>query len=116
MAATPVATPDQLIAYAIEGRLSKHALAGLLTAAARRSFSDACGRIEQRFTNECRDLKDPCLASGCSADGERCLQPLLRAGIEYYRECGAEWAKLFADAVNRDASWKVTASHYEIRP
>jgi len=114
MAATFVATPEQLMTYAIEGRLSKHALSGLLSMDARRAFADACGRIEQRYTNDCRDMNDPCLESGCSADGERCLQPLLRAGIDYYKACGAEWAKLFADSANRDGSWKATFAHYDV--
>jgi hypothetical protein len=47
-------------------------------------------------------------------EGERCLQPLLRAGTEYHKKCGAEWAALFADAANRDPSWRVTLSGYEI--
>lgn len=114
MAAATVVTPDDVITYAIEGRLSKHALAGLLTPEARRRFADACGAIEGRCTNECRDMNDPCLESGCSADGERCLQPLLRAGVDYYKACGAEWATLFADIANRDASWKSTLARYEI--
>jgi len=114
MAATAVVTPDDVITRATEGRLSKHALAGLLAPEARRRFADACGRIEQRYTSECRDMNDPCLESGCSAEGERCLQPILRAGIEYYKECGAEWAKLFADSANRDGAWKATFAHYEM--
>src|SRR5262245_45008595 len=114
MTASTLTSPEQVIACAIDGRLSKHALAGLLTRDARIAFADACARIEQQYTNECRDLDDPCLESGCSADGERCLQPLLRAGVDYYKKCGAEWAKLFADSANRDGSWKATLSHYEI--
>ena len=115
MAATFVATPEQVMTYAIEGRLSKHALASLLKPDARGPFARACARVEQRYTNECRDLNDPCLASGCSMeDGERCLQPLLRAGVDYYKACGAEWAKLFADSANRDESWKATFAHYDL--
>ena len=114
MAATAVITPDGVMTHAIEGRLSKHALAGLLAPKARRAFYDACARIEQRYTSECRELNDPCLESGCSMEGERCLQPILGAGIDYYKECGAEWAKLFADGVNRDEFWKATFEHYEV--
>jgi hypothetical protein len=47
-------------------------------------------------------------------DGERCLQPLLQAGTEYHKKCGAAWNALFADEANRDASWRVTLSGYEI--
>jgi len=114
MAATARVTADDVVSHAINGRLSKHALAGLLTPEARRTFYDACGRIEQRYTNECRDMNDPCLESGCSAEGDRCLQPLLRAGIDYYKTCGVAWAKLFADAANRDGSWRITAAGYEV--
>jgi hypothetical protein len=106
--------PQQVIAYALEGRLPKPALASLLTPRARRPFYDACGAIEMRYTEDCRAQGDPCLASGCSAEGERCLQPILVAGIEYDKACGAEWAKLFSDAANRDPGWRVTISEYEI--
>jgi hypothetical protein len=112
MTASVLDTPEQVMTYAIEGRLTKHALASLLTLDARRSFFTACAAIEQKYTNDCRDLNDPCLASGCSAEGERCLQPLLRAGTDYHKACGAEWAKLFANRGNRDSSWKVTVTDY----
>ena len=113
MAAAAVVTPDRVVARALEGRLSKHALAGLLAPRARRAFYDACRRIEERYTNECREMNDPCLESGCSMVGERCLQPILRAGIDYYRECGAEWRTLFADEANRDRFWQATFGFYE---
>jgi hypothetical protein len=105
-------TPEQLITYATEGRLSKHALASLLTAQARRPFLDACAAIELKYTESCRALNDPCLESGCSAEGERCLEPLLRAGNDYHKACGTEWGKLFADATNRDPSWPATVAAY----
>ena len=114
MTASALDTPEQVITYATEGRLSKHALASLLTALARRTFFDACGAIEQRYTNECLAMNDPCLESGCAAEGERCLQPLLRAGNDYDKACGAEWARLFADAANRESSWRVTLAEYEL--
>jgi hypothetical protein len=107
-------SPEEVMAYAVEGRLSKPALASLLTARARRPFYDACGEIELRFTEACRAQNDPCLESGCSAEGERCLEPVLRAGVDYEKACGAVWAKLFADAANREPSWRVTVSSYEI--
>jgi hypothetical protein len=114
MAATAVVTPEDVMTRAIEGRVSTRALAALLTPEARREFFQACGRIEQRYTNECRDANEPCLESGCSMDGDRCLQPILRAGIEYDKACGAEWARLFVDGANRDGSWKATLATYEI--
>lgn len=98
--------PDQfdsprLLKYAEEGRLTKHALATTLTPEPRRQFLDACAAIEKKYTDQCAAAKDPCLESGCSAEGEICLQPLLRAGTEYHKACAAEWAKLFADHANR---------------
>jgi hypothetical protein len=112
MTPTAIKTSEEAMLYAAQGRLSKHALASLLTGEARRQFLKVCAAIEMKYTDDCRAKNDPCLASGCSAEGERCLQPLLEAGTEYYKACGAAWAKLFADRVNRDASWKVTLADY----
>ena len=107
-------TPDKVMTYARDGRLSKHALATLLTPAARRPFFDACAAIELKYTEDCRAQNDPCLDSGCSAEGERCLQPLIRAGTGYYKACGAAWALRFADTENRAASWTVTLCGYDL--
>ena len=115
MATTHTAgTCDKVMTYAIEGRLSKHALATLLAPEARRPFLDACAAIELKYTEDCRAKNDPCLASGCAAEGERCLQPLLHAGVDYYKACGAEWAKMFADRSKRAGSWAVTLSGYDL--
>src|SRR5215212_3443148 len=114
MTISAIATSEDTIAVAMEGRLSKHALAGLLTAEARKPFYDACAAIELQYTDACRALDDPCLASGCSAEGERCLQPVLRAGIDYYQKCGAAWATLFADIGNREPAWRAMISSYEL--
>ena len=114
MNATTLITPEQVMTHAINGRLSKHALATLLTPAARQAFFAACSGIEMQYTEACRAMNDPCLESGCSMEGERCLQPLLNAGSDYTKACGAEWAKLFADAANRDGSWKSTVSADEL--
>jgi hypothetical protein len=91
----------QLLKYAEEGRLSKHALATMLLPEPRKQFLDACAVIEERYTEECAAAADPCLESGCPVEGEICLQPLLRAGTEYHKACAAEWAKLFAREENR---------------
>ena len=114
MTGSTFATPEQLITFATGGRVSKHALASLLTPQARRPFLDACAAIELTYTESCRALNDPCLESGCSAEGERCLEPLLRAGNDYNLACGLAWAKLFAYAVNRDPSWAITVAAYEL--
>ncbi len=97
---TELNTP-QLMKFAEEGRLTKHALATMLTPESRRQFLEACAAIERKYTEDCTAQKDPCLESGCSAEGEICLQPLLRAGTEYHKACAAEWAKLFARRENR---------------
>ena len=106
--------PEQAIEYAIEGRLTKHALANLLAPESRQGFLDACATIEASYTTACAAAKDPCLESGCSCEGETCLQPLLRAGTEYHRACGAIWAKLFAGRQHRDAAWRRTLSECDL--
>jgi hypothetical protein len=93
--------PERLMTHAAEGRLTKHALATLLTIEPRRVFLDACAAIEKQYTDDCAAGNDPCLESGCAAEGEVCLQPLLRAGADYHKACAAEWVKLFADRTNR---------------
>jgi hypothetical protein len=107
--------PEQVMAYAIKGRLTKDALASLLTPEPRRGFLDACAVIERSYTDACAAAKDPCLESGCSCGGDICLQPLLRASTEYHSRCGAEWAKLFAERGNRDGSWELTLAAYELQ-
>jgi hypothetical protein len=85
---------DRLILDAAEGRLSKLALADLLTAEKRQTFLDRCAAIEKHYTEECTASHDPCLESGCAVEGGICLQPLLRSENEYYRACGAVWIAL----------------------
>jgi hypothetical protein len=93
-------TPEGVMAAASEGRLTKHALATFLAAQPRRVFLNACAAIEKKYTDDCA-AKDPCLESGCSMEGEVCLQPLLKAGTAYHKACAAEWVKLFAHRGNR---------------
>ena len=102
-------TPDRLMEFAEEGRLSKGVLVNLLNVESRRSYLAACAAIEKKYTEECAAKNDPCLVSGCSIDqaaGEICLQPLLNAGIDYHRACAAEWIKLFRTPQNRIDVWK----------
>ena len=108
-----ISRPEQVMACAIEGRLTKHALASLLAPGPRWGFLDACAVIEKGYTDACTAAKDPCLESGCACVGEVCLQPLLQASTEYQSRCGAEWAKRFAEPYNRDASWKLTLAGYD---
>ena len=94
-------TPEQLLRGAEDGRLTKHAFATMLRPEPRRQFLESCAAIERNYTNDCAAAKDPCLESGCPAEGEICLQPLLRAGTDYHRACAVEWAKLYVHLENR---------------
>jgi len=107
-------TAARFMRFAAEGHVPHEVLLKVLDSSIRRPYLDTCASIERKYTTDCASSGDPCLESGCSADGERCLQPLLRAGIDYYKACGAEWAKLFADSANRDGSWKATFAHYDV--
>jgi hypothetical protein len=104
-------TPETVMRYATEGRMSKQLLTSLLTPQSRPSFLAACAEIENAYTVACATSGNPCLSSGCSCEGEVCLEPLLRAGAEYQRKCGTEWAKLFADEHRRDGTWRLTVSN-----
>jgi hypothetical protein len=114
MMTKPVETAETLMRDATEGRLPKQALAGLLALQPRQVFLTTCADIEKAYTNVCSTSGDPCLESGCSCEGETCLEPMQRAGVEYHRACGVEFALLFAVVANRDAAWRLTASGYDI--
>lgn len=98
---TRTRTPDQLMTDAAEGRFTKDELAGFLSIDNRRPFLDACAHVERKFTEECTARNEPCLESGCSAEGEICLQPLLHAGSAYYKACAAAWLPIFSEPKNR---------------
>ena len=94
--------PDELMALALQGRFTKSELAAYLAIERRPPFLAACAHIEQQFTEACgTTASGPCLESGCSAEGEICLQPLLHAGSAYHRACAEEWLPIFRDAKNR---------------
>jgi hypothetical protein len=112
--ANRINTPRRLMTRASKGHLTKHALAGVLTTASRHQFLEACERIERQYTVECAAANSPCLDSGCSVDGEICLAPLLRAGNDYQRACGTEWAKLFAVPENRVAGWEMDVAGWNV--
>lgn len=101
-----VGSPERLMKLAEEGGLTKQALTSLLAIDRRRAYTDACAAIEKKYTDECAPTGGPCLESGCAAEGDICLQPLLRHEVEYRRECGAIWLALFADPRNRIQAWK----------
>jgi len=104
--ATEVGSPEHVIALALEGRLSKQALARFLAVDRRHEYLDACAAIEKGFTDACAAAGDPCLEGGCAVEGEACLQPLMNDGIGYYKACGEAFAKLFADPRNRTEDWQ----------
>lgn len=82
---------DEVLRDAQAGRLSKQMMADLLAPEPRRAFLAECVAIEEKYTEACAVASDPCLESGCSLEGEVCLQPLLRAETEYQAACGAAW-------------------------
>jgi hypothetical protein len=93
-------TPDQWMTLAADGRLSKAELAVLLAPEERQAFLDACAQIERRFTEECTAKNDPCLESGCSCEGEVCLQPLQHAEPAYHKACAAAWLPLYRASIH----------------
>lgn len=104
-----VGTSEKLMQFAASGHLSKAVLVNLLDLESRQRYLDACAVIERKYTAECAARNDTCLESGCSIDqpaGEICLQPLVKAGIEYHKACAGEWIKLFRRPRNRIDAWK----------
>jgi hypothetical protein len=100
-----VGSPGKLMTFAAQGHLTKQVLGSLLDADDRQTYLDACTVIEKRYTADCAAKHDPCLESGCALEGEVCLEPLLRAGLEYHRACGAAWKLLFEDPRHRTRAW-----------
>jgi hypothetical protein len=100
-----VGSPERLMAFAAQGRVDKQILGRLLDSSQGRAYLDACTVIERQYTAECGGAGDPCLASGCSLEGESCLEPLLKAGPEYQKACGAVWNTLFEDPRHRIQAW-----------
>ncbi len=104
-----VGSPEKLMEFAADGHLSKDVLAHLLSPENRQAYLDACAEVERAYTEACAATNDPCLESGCSmdqAEGDICLQPLLRAGSEYHKACAAEWVTRFRRPRNRIDAWK----------
>jgi hypothetical protein len=100
-----VGSPEKLMTFAAEGRLTKQVLGSLLDADDARAYLEACAVIEEQYTADCAAKNDPCLESGCAVEGEICLEPLLRAGREYHMACGAAWKILFEDPRHRTQAW-----------
>jgi hypothetical protein len=100
-----VGSPAKLVTFAAEGHLTKQVLGRLLGAENARAYLDACTVIEKQYTVDCAAQGDPCLESGCALEGEVCLDPLLKAGGEYHRACGAAWSILFEDPRHRTQAW-----------
>jgi hypothetical protein len=106
LVANEVGTPERLIKFAGKGHLPKHVLASLLSTENRHAYLEACAAIEKKFTEACTAKNDPCLESGCSLEGEVCLEALMVAGAEYHQACAAEWIQLFKRPTNRIDAWK----------
>jgi len=109
ISAAELGSPEHLMELAREGRMSKEALVTFLALDRRREFIATCVAIEKRYTEACTATGDPCLAGGCAVEGEVCLQPVLSAGLDYYKACGEVFATLFADPLNRTADWQSAA-------
>ena len=86
------------------GRFSKAELAPLLRLQMRPEYMQMCAAIEKRITEACTATGNPCLEDGCSAEGEVCLEPVLSAGIDYTKACGAAFATLYANPQNRNGA------------
>jgi hypothetical protein len=100
-----VGTPEKLMTFAAEGRLTKEVLGSLLGADDAPAYFDECTVIEKQYTADCAAKDDGCLESGCALEGEVCLEPLLRAGPEYHKACGAAWRIRFKDPQHRTPAW-----------
>jgi hypothetical protein len=100
-----VGSPDKLMTFAADGHLTKQVLGSLLGADDALAYLDACAAIERQYTADCAAKDDPCLESGCAVEGEVCLEPLLRAGPEYQKACGAAWRIVFEDPRHRTRAW-----------
>ena len=78
--ATEVGSPEHVIALALEGRLSKQALARFLAVDRRHEYPDACAAIEKGFTDACaaaggRSTRNSTTGSAetpCTDDSRRC--------------------------------------------
>ena len=103
---TYLGSPERLMRFAERGQFSKFTLASLLEPNRRQQFLDACAAIEKRFTEECGDHGDTCLADGCAMDGDVCLQALLKAGDAFQKACAAEWIRVFKIEGNRIEAWR----------
>ena len=100
-----VGSPEKLMAFAEDGRLTKQVLGSLLGSDIALTYLDACTVIEKQYTADCAASDDLCMESGCAAEGEICLEPLLKAGREYQRACGTAWSIVFENPRHRTQAW-----------
>jgi len=100
-----VGSPEKLMAFAEDGRLTKQVLGSLLGSDNALTYLHACTVIEKQYTADCAASDDLCMESGCAVEGEVCLEPLLKAGREYQMACGAAWRILFEDPRRRTRAW-----------
>ena len=100
-----VGSPEKLMAFAEDGRLTKQVLGSLLGSDNGSAYLDRCTVIEKQYTADCAASDDLCMEAGCAVEGEVCLEPLLKAGREYRRACGAAWRIEFEDPQHRTPAW-----------
>jgi hypothetical protein len=86
-----VGSPEKLMTFAAEGRLTKQVLKALLGRVDAATYLEACTAIEQQYTADCPPNDAPCLES--------------RERVEYQRACGAIWRTLFEDPRHRIKIW-----------
>jgi hypothetical protein len=86
-----VGSPEKLMTFAAEGRLTKHVLKTLLGRVDAATYLEACTATEEQKTADCAPNDAPCLES--------------REGVEYHSACAAIWRTLFEDPRRRIKIW-----------
>src|SRR3989338_774049 len=101
------ATPEKLMEFIKEAKLSKTILAGLLDSQKCRFYSEVCGAVEKTLTEACRAMNNTCLEGGCAMDDrEACLNACRNVEEFYNRFCVNAWLELFKNSSNRTWVWK----------
>jgi hypothetical protein len=103
-----VGTPEKLIEFAGQDRLSKASLTALLEPRIRGTFLKVCEIYERAATIACGSSGDSCLEDGCAFEGtdETCLNAILLKGGKCLKECVDIWAFKFRDSENRIEVWR----------
>ena len=87
-----IGSPEKLMTFAAEGRLTKQAMGSLLGADQARVYFDACAVIEKQFTADCTAKSDPGLDRDVPSKGRfasnRCWRPAANITRESDRDPG----------------------------